>query len=175
MRSEITIRFAAPEDAGLLAQLGRETFHDAFVNHPLMPKKELDCYLNEAFTISQISNELNDPQATFLLAETNCQAIGYAKLIPSGWGTSIVGQNPVKLKRLYAGQEFIGAGVGAGLLARCLDEAQSSGHDTIWLSVWEHNQRAQDFYLKWGFQPCGNFDFQLGNAVLTDILMQRPI
>ena len=121
MKSEINIRFAAHEDAERLAKLGRETFHDAFVNHPLMPKDDLANYLSEAFSVSQITGELNDPQATFLLAEINGQAVGYAKLIPAGCEPNVVAKNPVKLKRLYARQELIGAGSGAGLLSRCLD------------------------------------------------------
>src|SRR5215203_3053155 len=108
MRSEVKIRFATTEDAALLAELGRETFHDAFVNHPLMPKDDLNLYLNEAFTVSQITGEVNYPQATFLLAEVDGQAVGYAKLISGDCEPGIVAKNPVKLKRLYARQEFIG-------------------------------------------------------------------
>jgi GNAT superfamily N-acetyltransferase len=175
VKSEVNIRFAAQEDAELLAKLGRETFHNAFVNHPLMPKADLELYLNEAFTVSQITSELNDPQAAFFLAEIDGQAVGYAKLITADWESGIVAKNPVKLKRLYVRQEFVGAGIGAGLLSRCLDEAQRSGRDTIWLSVWEHNRRAQEFYRKWDFKPCGVIDFQFGNTVLTDILMQRSL
>lgn len=174
MKSEVNIRFAAHEDAELLAKLGRETFYDAFVNHPMMPKADLDLYLSEAFTVSQITNELSEPHAAFLLAEINGQAVGYAKLIPSDF-ESLVAKNAVKLKRLYARQQFIGAGVGAGLLSRCLDAARSSGYETIWLTVWEYNKKAQNFYQKWGFKPCGVIDFQFGNAVLTDILMRRSV
>jgi diamine N-acetyltransferase len=175
VKSDVNIRFAAQEDAELLAKLGRETFHDAFVNHPLMPKADLDLYLNEAFTVSQITAELNDRQATFLLAEMNGQAVGYTKLVAGVWEPSIVAKNPVKLKRLYVRQGFIGAGIGAGLLTYCLYEADKSGHDTIWLSVWEHNRRAQNFYRKWDFKPFGVIDFEFGNTVLTDILMQRSL
>jgi GNAT superfamily N-acetyltransferase len=175
MKSEVEIRFAARGDAELLSKLGRDTFHDAFVNHPLMPKADLELYLNEAFTIQQITSELNDTQAAFLLAEIDGQAVGYAKLVQDGCEPVLVTKNPVKLKRLYARREFIGAGIGAGLLSRCLDEAEKSGHDTIWLSVWEHNRRAQEFYRRWDFKPFGVIDFQLGNTMLTDILMQRPL
>jgi GNAT superfamily N-acetyltransferase len=175
MKSEVEIRFATCGDAELLASLGRETFHDAFVNHPLMPEADLDIYLNEAFSIRQITSELNDTQSAFFLAEIDGQAVGYAKLIPDDGETVVVSKNPVKLKRLYARQEFVGAGVGAGLLSRCLDEARARGHDTIWLTVWEHNRRAQNFYRRWDFKQCGVVDFQLGNTMLTDILMQRSL
>ena len=39
--NQITIRTAVSEDAELLAKIGRETFHDAFADHPLMPQKDL--------------------------------------------------------------------------------------------------------------------------------------
>ena len=58
MKSEVNIRFAVLQDAELLAKLGRETLYDAFASHPLMPKADLDLYLNEAFTVSQITTEL---------------------------------------------------------------------------------------------------------------------
>lgn len=81
----------------------------------------------------------------------------------------------MKLKRLYSRQEFIGAGIGRALMNRCLSEAASGGHDAVWLTVWEHNRRALAFYHKWRFEPCGLIDFPLGEAVMTDILMQRTL
>jgi len=175
MKSEVNIRFAVLQDAELLAKLGRETLYDAFVSHPLMPKADLDLYLNEAFTVSQITTALQDPQSAFLLAEIDGQAVGYAKLVTEEWEAGITDKNPIKLKRLYARRQFIGKGVGAGLLSRCLDEAVRNGHDTIWLTVWEHNKKAQNFYCKWDFKPCGVIDFQFGNTVLTDIVMQKSL
>lgn len=172
MKSEVNIRFARQEDAEMLAELGRETFYDAFVSNPLMPRADLELYLKDAFSVSQITGELNDPQATFLLVEIDGQAIGYAKLILGACVPGVIARNPVKLKRLYARQEFIGIGIGAALLSRCLVEARKSGHDAIWLTVWEHNRRARDFYNKWNFKPCGTVDFRFGNTTLTDIVMQ---
>ena len=173
MKLKVNIRFAVQEDAELLAALGRETFYEAFANYPQMPKSDLELYIKEAFTVSQIAAELRDQQAAFLFAEIDGQAVGYAKLITSASEPGIIAEKPVKLKRLYVRQKCTNAGVGAGLLSRCLDEAAKSGHDTIWLSVWEHNRKAQDFYRKWDFKPCGTIDFQFGNTVLTDIIMQR--
>lgn len=173
MKMEINIRFASQEDAERLAKLGRETFYDAFVNHPLMPKADLELYLKDAFSVSQITDELDEPQSAFLLAEIDGQAVGYAKLVADERRPELLAENPVKLKRLYARQEFIGRGIGAVLLVRCLDEAGRSGHDAIWLTVWKHNLKAQDFYHRWDFKPCGTIDFQFGNTTLTDIVMQR--
>ena len=45
------------------------------------------------------------------LAELRPAAAGYAKLIPER-SLDAGGANPFKLKRLYAREEFVGAGVG---------------------------------------------------------------
>ncbi|MBX7172663.1 MAG: GNAT family N-acetyltransferase [Pyrinomonadaceae bacterium] len=175
MKQEITIRRAELKDAELITELGRETFHDAFVNHPLMPAEDLKVYLDETFTISRVSAELAEPNAIFLLAEIDDEAVGYAKLERNNETTMVTAQNPIKLKRLYAKQKFIGFGIGARLMESCLAEAEKLDHDKIWLTVWENNLHAQNFYQKWKFEICGTINFQLGKSLLTDFLMQREI
>jgi len=175
MKQQVLIRIAESSDAALLATLAKETFHDAFADHSLMPKEDLASYIEKAFTTLQIESELNDPHSVFLLAEIEGEPAGYAKLEFESHTSKVTGENPVKLKRLYARQKFIGCGVGARLLERCLEEAAERGHDTIWLTVWEHNLRAQDFYNRWKFESCGTIEFLLGTAVLTDLIMQRRV
>lgn len=94
MKMENNIRFAAQEDAEGLAKLGRETFYDAFVNHPLMPKDDLELYLKDAFSVSQITGELGEPQSAFLLAEIDGQAVGYAKLVADEWKPDVSAEIP---------------------------------------------------------------------------------
>lgn len=175
MNQLITIRFATLDDAELLAKLGRETFHDAFAGNPLMPQNDLQIYLDSAFTVSNIASELTDAKTIFLLAEIDGEAVGYAKLDGGVSTEGVSGKNPIKLKRLYNKQKFIGFGVGASLMKQCLDEAKNRGHDTMWLTVWKHNEIAQNFYKKFQFEECGTFDFQLGETVFLDILMQRRL
>ena len=57
----------------------------------------------------------------------------------------------------------------------CLDTARHAGYDTLWLSVWEKNQRARDFYLKWGFNKIGTDIFIIGQDVQTDWVMARSV
>jgi ribosomal protein S18 acetylase RimI-like enzyme len=55
----------------------------------------------------------------------------------------------------------------------CLEEARKMGHATIWLGVWEKNERAIRFYDKWGFRKIGEKQFVLGRDVQTDFIMER--
>lgn len=174
-QTTIKIRLANAEDAELLAKLGKETFHDAFAGNPLMPQDDLQLYLESAFTISQMASEFNDGKTIFFLAEIDDEAVGYAKLDCGVTTNGVTGKNPIKLKRLYNKQKFIGYGVGAALMKFCLEEAEKLNYDTIWLTVWKHNEIAQNFYRKFGFEECGTFEFQLGETSFLDKVMQRSV
>jgi ribosomal protein S18 acetylase RimI-like enzyme len=76
---------------------------------------------------------------------------------------------------LYASQEWLGRGVGGALMQACIDEGRQKGFRTLWLGVWEHNNRARAFYRKWNFREVGEHIFRLGDDSQTDILMERSI
>lgn len=57
----------------------------------------------------------------------------------------------------------------------CLQEAASTGCDEIWLDVWERNERATTFYLRWGFMQVGTKPFRLGDDLQRDLLMVRAV
>jgi putative acetyltransferase len=173
--SDIQIRFAGQDDAELLTQLGKETFHDAFSRYPQMPAADLATYLSEEFTVAKLTAQLADASSFFLLAELAGEAIGYAKMETNQGMPGVRLQNPIKLRRLYCKQKFLGYGVGARLMERCVVEAASRQHDGIYLTVWEHNHQAQDFYKKWSYQPCAEIDITLGNAKLRDLVMQKTL
>jgi diamine N-acetyltransferase len=173
MVPDLNIRLANADDAELLAILGRETFYDAFAGHPMMPSKELNDYLDRAFSVRQLSKELADETSLFLLAETKGETAGYAKLEANSSLPGVTAEDPIKLKRLFCAQKFNGSGIGSSLLDRSLRESIERGHDVIWLIVWEHNLHAQAFYEKRGFEPCGLIDVRFGEVIFSDVVMQR--
>lgn len=175
VKTETVIRYAAAGDAALLSELGRETFHDTFAGHPLNAPDDMAAYMEQAFSLEKVEGELADPQAVFLIAESGGEAAGYAKLLVGSREPEITASRPVELVRLYAGRNFIGKGIGAALMRRCLDEAARHGCDVIWLGVWEHNERALEFYRRWNFTGVGSHVFQVGSDPQTDLLMQRAV
>jgi len=60
-------------------------------------------------------------------------------------------------------------------MGECLEHAQSNGHQTVWLGVWENNARALSFYRRWGFEVVGEHVFQLGADSQRDLIMMRPV
>jgi len=168
-----TIRRGTLQDAELLAELGARTFSETFAgdNTP----QNLAAYLASAFSPERQATELADLRCSYQIAEVDGRAVGYALLRSGRVPAGVNGDRPIELVRLYVSQESIGSGVGAALMWACIDEAQLRGHRTLWLGVWEHNLRAQEFYRKWNFQEVGTHVFQLGEDAQTDLLMQRKI
>ena len=169
----LTIRRGTLADAALLSELGEQTFSETFAadNTP----EDLAEYMATSFNVAQQTAELEDPASTFLIAEVDGRAAGYAKLHDGEPEKGVEGAKPVELVRLYVSREWLGRGVGQQLMRACLDEARQAGHETIWLGVWERNARAQAFYRKWNFRTVGEHEFQLGSDLQRDLLMERPL
>lgn len=170
---DVAIRRATSDDANILAELGARTFEETFAVDNT--EDDMTAYLAKHFSVAQQTAELAHPDSTFLIAEVDGRAAGYAKLHAGEPPEEIEGARPIELVRLYVLQEWLGRSVGQALMRACLDEARNTGHDTLWLGVWERNARAQAFYNKWDFRAVGDHIFQLGSDAQRDILMERPL
>jgi diamine N-acetyltransferase len=170
--SNTVVRRANAADAALLAELGARTFAETFAadNRP----EDMSAYLALSFGLNHQAAELADAHSLFLIAEIDGTAAGYARMHGgANPPKAVTNDKPIELVRLYVSQDWIGRGIGASLMRRCLTEATQMGYRTLWLGVWEHNQRARVFYRKWNFHEVGEHVFRLGNDPQTDILMQR--
>jgi ribosomal protein S18 acetylase RimI-like enzyme len=169
------IRHAVVDDAQLLAELGARTFSETFAADKRNRPEDIAAYLASSFGQGQQGAELSDSRSTFLIAEVDGVAVGYAKLRTGRAPRGVTGEKPTELVRLYVSQEWHGRGIGPALMRACIDEAKRRGYRTLWLGVWEHNQRALAFYRKWEFREAGQHIFQLGDDPQTDILMERSV
>ncbi|MDJ0707758.1 MAG: GNAT family N-acetyltransferase [Leptolyngbyaceae cyanobacterium MO_188.B28] len=167
----VLIRRAANEDVSLIADIGARLFKDTFGQDN--PPEDMACYLASSFSKTKIKAELEDLATTFLLAYEAENPIGYAKLRESQNPDCVTGPKPIQLVRLYLDHGVIGKGYGSRLIRACFEEAASAGFQTIWLGVWEKNNRALKFYQKWGFVAVGRHDFILGNRIQNDLIMER--
>lgn len=173
--SSIVVRQATINDAKALTDLAYTTFWDAFAHHPKNAPDDLNHYMRQAFNLEQTLKELEDEKSIFLIAEIEGEAAGYAKIILDNIEPGITAERPVELNRLYSHQQFLGKGIGQGLMDACIERARQEGRDVMWLGVWEHNPRAQRFYEKNGFRVMGSHVFVLGEDPQTDLLMQREL
>jgi ribosomal protein S18 acetylase RimI-like enzyme len=167
----LSVRVATKEDAVLIADISRQTFYDTFA--AANTRENMDLFLSTQFTRGKLIMEVGSFGNTFLLAQEGEQVAGYVKLRESRPPRSLGTLNAIEIARLYSMVDKIGKGVGKLLMQASLDWSKQIGADAVWLGVWEKNQRAIDFYTKWGFEKFDETDFLLGRDLQRDWLMRK--
>jgi GNAT superfamily N-acetyltransferase len=165
----VTIRLATAADAAVVSELARRTFYDTFAatNDPA----DMAIYLAGAYSIDIQTRELNDRDITTLLVEEAGTAIAYAMLRADHVPECVRGSDPIELWRFYVDRAWHGRGVAASLMERAKAAARERGAKTLWLGVWERNDRARAFYVKCGFVDAGEHIFLFGTDPQTDRVM----
>jgi len=169
----MNIRYGTTDDAKILSELGARTFYDAFAkdNTP----ENIEAYLKASFSPKIQLTELSDPENIFLIIESENTPIGYAQLIMNSTDQAIHRTKPLEIRRIYASKEYQGKGVGKELMQATIREARQRGCDCVWLGVWEKNQRAIEFYKKWGFREVGLHLFSVGDDPQNDYVMELEL
>ena len=169
----LTIRIASKNDAELIADMSRQTFYDSFAAQNT--KEDMDKFMNEQFTKQALMKEVGAERNIFLLTYDRDEPVGYVRMRENNNPPELGTDKAIEIARIYAVQSSIGKGVGKALMQKCIEIANEKKHHTLWLGVWEYNQRAIDFYQRWGFQKFAEHDFILGNDVQKDWLMKKNI
>lgn len=169
----LTVGLGVPADAAALAELAERTFHDAFAadNRP----EDIAQHAARAYGSLQQGRELADANIVTLLARKGDELAGYAQLRSGPVPSCVEGNAPIELWRFYVDQRWHGQGIAQSLMSRVDEEAYRVGARTLWLGVWERNERAKAFYRKCGFVDVGTKVFILGTDAQTDRIMARPV
>jgi ribosomal protein S18 acetylase RimI-like enzyme len=170
----IRVREATPAEADALAELGAVTFREAYAEH--LDALDLDAYIGEVYVADRIAGELADPAYTYLVAEAEGELIGFVLLydeVPAPAG--VPGERPLRLHRIYTRRAWWGAGVGPALMAATIERARQRGFSSVWLTVWDQNDRAIAFYRRNGFEVVGMHPFHLGREVHMDPVLARAV
>jgi len=161
------IRYAIPADAATLAEFAARTFADTFAADNRA--EDLDLFVRKTYGPAQQGAEITDPRTVTLLLEVEGVLAAFAQLKLGD------DRSRIEIGRFYVDSAFHGRGIAQTLMERCLGEARSRGAETIWLGVWERNERAKAFYRKFGFVDTGSQIFIVGSDVQTDRVMERGL
>ena len=167
--TDLRIRRARQSDAATLAKFAARTFTDTF--GPDNRPEDMAMFLASTFSPDHQAREITDPAYVTLLAEIDGCLAGYAQLRLSTAPDCVIGPSPIELLRFYVDTVWKGRGIAQRLMAEAREAARKLGARTVWLGVWEHNPRAQAFYLKSGYRDVGAHDFMLGTDRQTDRIM----
>ncbi|MFH1876540.1 MAG: GNAT family N-acetyltransferase [Candidatus Omnitrophota bacterium] len=167
--TKLLIRPAKKEDSAILANLGTQTFSNAYSH--ILPARDLNDYLQKEFNTHKLSKDIIDPVNLFFIAFISREPCGYIKLTPSSVPKNIAVKKPIELERLYITNNYQEQGLGAALLDTGLSSATNKGYKACWLKVWENNRKAISFYKRKGFSQVSNDSYKVGTVCRNVILM----
>ena len=174
--SEIAIRPAEPKDAAALADLGRRTFLETFVEGFAIPypASDLDPFLEKKFSTRAAVAEIADAKLGVWVAEDPTGAlVGYAVTGPAGLPHPDLCGDDGELYRLYLAKPAQGSGLASRLMDIALGWLEERHASPLWLGVWSGNRRAQRFYARYGFEKAGEYDYRVGASIDHEFIFRR--
>ena len=172
-KSKVTVRKAFCKDVDLLVTLGKRCFYEAF--NDVTAPEDMQAYLTSTFQKTSIKTQLLDDRSLTFIAEIDADPAGYIFSHPATPPECIRDPAAIKLVRLYLRRQYYGCGVGEALMQTSFDAFRSHGFQTVWLSSWELNDRANAFYKKWEFKVVGSQKFAVGSDIQSDFIFSRKL
>jgi len=169
----VAIRQAGASDAPWLAALAERTFRETYTAHNTA--EDMERYVAGHFGPALQAAQLSDPRTITLVAEDGGRAAGYAQLARGPAPAAVAGPAPMEVVRFYVDRPWHGRGMAQTLMGTVVDFARTAGARTLWLGVWERNERAIAFYRKRGFMDVGTQIFVLGADQQRDLVLARPL
>jgi ribosomal protein S18 acetylase RimI-like enzyme len=170
---KVKIRDALPPDVDLLIQLGKRCFYEAF--NDVTAPEDMEAYLTSTFQQSEIEKQVRDDRSLIFIAEIGSDPAGYVYSHPAITPDCVKDKASIKLERLYLRRRYYGRAVGDALMQTSIEEFRLKGYQTVWLSSWESNDRANAFYKKWGFMVVGHQKFTVGSDIQNDYILSRTL
>ena len=171
--SDITYLTPRPGDGPALAAMARRCFVETFGHR--YAAHDLAAFLDAAYGPDGLPAELEDPQVDFRIALAGTEIIAYAKVSLLKAPASAPRPGALELRQIYVLGPWQGKGVAEALMAWALERARSRRAPEIYLTVFDHNQRAKRFYTRHGFSDVGGCLFRCGTSVEDDRIWRRPM
>jgi diamine N-acetyltransferase len=169
----ISVKEASISDAEVISKLSSETFFETYswYNTP----ENMREYTQKHFSVEQTKKDFSEPNTHFFLASHNNEIIGYAKLRVFENPRELAGKRHIEIERIYVQKKHHDKKAGYAIIKKCMEFAKSENYEIIWLGVWEQNHRAIKFYERVGFEKFGEHNFQLGNDLQKDYLLEMNL
>lgn len=170
---ELSIMPVTIDKIDALRQIGRQTFEETFSG--VNSAENMQSYLRESFASDKLAGELSNPSSRFYFCFIDHQLVGYMKLNTGQAQTEIRDDSALEIERIYVLKAFHGKRIGQQLYEKAIKVAGETGVKYVWLGVWEHNERAINFYRKNGFTEFDKHVFTLGTDQQIDLLMKKKL
>ena len=169
----ITFRPAVPADALCLGVLSTQVFLDTYAKQGVTPALAREVLSQHSVAVYEAL--LSDPGVTVLVAECAGHLVGLSQAIARAGHALVPTTAASELRRLYVQEGFTGRGVGRDLLRHAEKAAAARGADMLWLTAWEGNARALQFYPRCGYEDLGGTVYSFGGDDFPNRLFAKRV
>ena len=160
-------------DVDELRAVSIETYTDTFGE--FNSDENMRIYLEDAYNREKLTAELAETNSQFFFMKENNETVGYLKLNLGDAQTEYIGDNLLEVERIYVRTAFLRNGYGTKLIQTAEEIARELGVNGMWLGVWEHNQRALNFYSKMGFRHISQHSFFMADDEQIDFIYYKDL
>ncbi|NOT49875.1 MAG: GNAT family N-acetyltransferase [Chitinophagaceae bacterium] len=169
---ELAIKKASVNDATTLALLAQITFKEAFGH--IWDKEVLRNYLKHTFSVQKMKGSIEKSNNVFWLAYADELPVGYAKLKICSPYDRLADPKPAQLQKIYVLNDYIGNKIGQRLQEALFEQVKTEGVKTLWLAVWDGNEKAIQFYERHGFKKETTYRYDFESMSFDYEVMVKP-
>lgn len=171
---EMTYVAPEPHHREALRAMARRSFAETF-GHRYEPGP-FRGFLDEVYgPDGTMARDLLDPEVRWLVGFAGAELVGYAKLTPLRAPAATPLPGALELQQIYVLSGWHVLGVADRLMSWALATAASDQAPEVYLTVFDHNERAKRFYRRHGFAEVGRCTFVLGDRIDDDRIWRRHL
>ena len=176
--TQVSISRALPADAHRLSALAIETFPLACP--PGTTQENIDLFCSTKLSPLAFEAYLGDSKTHIWTASDGEELLGYVMSVegePSevDIAKAVTRRPTVEISKIYVREAAHGLGVAQQLMNIAMEHAMDHGAQSVWLGVNQHNQRANSFYQRQGFEVVGERRFQVGESFEEDFVREKVL
>ena len=157
-----------------LLGLARDVFSDTFCH--LYEAHAFNEFCDAAYSANgPMAADMADPNVRWHVAVSDGELIGYAKLTALRAPAPNAADDALELQQIYVRHAWHGTPVAHELMRWAISTANESGASELYLTVFDHNERAKRFYRRYGFAEVARCTFTLGDRVDDDRIWMKPL
>ncbi len=169
----VTLRPITISEVDIFSKTAARSFIEAYRETETMD--ELTAFCEKHFSIEHLTSDLQSVDYQHVAAFLGDEMVGYLKLNLSVRPDGSRDLSALQIHRIYVLRDFWAHKIGAALMLKSMEIAVEIGAGLIWLVVYNKNQRAQDFYKKWGFEQTGVYDFDFNGVIHKDYIFELKL
>lgn len=165
----VELKSATIQDWKIIQAIAYYTWPDTF--GAVMPEEQIDYMLSMIYNKQSLKEQMIEKKHQFLLALNDNDPVGFAS-----YELNYRKEPQLMIHKIYLLPQSQGIGIGSKIFNHLTEVAKANGQKRLCLKVFYKNDKAADFYLKYGFVKTGIESTDIGNGyIIVDNVMEKQV